>query len=500
MGFSTQIFLFYFFPISFAGYWLLDCLEHRSGLSAVLKRVRAKDVILVAFSLAFYMWVCFDDLIKLMLYILIIYVAGVIIETYRSKKNYIRVYNESDSLEPCRKIYLASIPFAIAIVAVIVCLVHFKYSGFLSEIANYLFRTEMEPRKILAPLGISFITFSAISYLVDIYRGHADAGTLIDCALFLSFFPKVVSGPIVLWKEFRPQIPERSVTLDRSVSGLNRIMIGFVKKVILADQFGVCLSSIAYDGIDSITALGTVILYTLQIYYDFAGYSDIAIGLATIFGFDVKENFNFPYRSKSIAEFWRRWHISLGTWFREYVYFPLGGSRVSMKKTLRNLGIVFLLTGIWHGASWNYIIWGCLNGFFVILERLIQNKPLYKKTPNFIKHICTMIIVMICWQFFRFEQMGTMVQCWKIMLGIVSYPVIRYTWRYYFDAQIVVLAIVGILGATVLGSDRIRRFYHRLSATTIGYGLQEIVLLVLFYAAILFMVNSTYSPFLYFQY
>lgn len=500
MGFSTQVFVFFFFPICFGTYWLFDYLEHHSGLSHVLKRVQAKDVVLVLFSLAFYMWACFDDLTKLVLYIFVVYTLGLVIQSYRNRKSYIKICRESQDSEPNKKIYISAIPFVIAVIAVVMCLVYFKYSAFLSEIVNYLFRSELESRKILAPLGISFITFSAISYLTDIYRGHADAGSLIDCALFLSFFPKVVSGPIVLWKEFNPQILNRSITLDRTVAGLNRIMIGFAKKVILADQFGACIAQIDYNYTDSITAFGTVILYTLQIYYDFAGYSDIAIGLATIFGFDVKENFNFPYRSKSISEFWRRWHISLGTWFREYVYFPLGGSRVALKKTLRNLGIVFLLTGIWHGASWNYIIWGCLNGFFVILERLIQNKPFYKKIPNFIKHILTMIIVMLCWQLFRFEQMATMVQCWKVILGIVTYPDFGYTWQHFYDTQIIVLSIVGIVGATVLGSNRIQKFYHKMSETTIGYGLQEIVLLVLFFVAILFMVNSTYSPFLYFQY
>lgn len=189
-----------------------------------------------------------------------------------------------------------------------------------------------EPQSILAPLGLSFITFSAISYLADIYRGNASAGSLIDCALYITFFPKVISGPIVLWKDFQAQIKQRKMSLNLSADGINRIIIGFAKKVLLADTFGACLTNIGTQGIDQLTAFGTLILYMLQIYYDFAGYSDIAIGLAKLFGFEFKENFDFPYRSKSISEFWRRWHISLGSWFRQYVYFPLGGSRGRTEK------------------------------------------------------------------------------------------------------------------------------------------------------------------------
>ncbi len=500
MVFSTQFFLFVFFPLSLTCYLISHFLQNHGPLRHFLAKIRLSDLIVVLFSLEFYKWACFDDLIKLVTYILAVYMAGRMIQVSVARKRFIKIYQGSDETTPCKKFPLSVIPFAVFIGLALLCLIHFKYTVFLSEITNALFRSGSEPASILAPLGISFITFSTISYLTDIYRGNAQAGSLLDCALFLSFFPKVVSGPIVLWKQFQPQIPNRKVNLDRAVFGLNRIMIGFAKKVILADQFGACLASIEYTNIDSLTALGTVVLYTLQIYYDFAGYSDIAIGLCALFGFEVEENFNFPYRSKSISEFWRRWHISLGTWFREYVYFPLGGSRVSTKKTLRNLGIVFLLTGIWHGASWNYIIWGCLNGLFVLIERLIQQKPFYKKIPSVFKHIVTMLIVMICWQYFRFEELETMQQCWNIILGKISFERIPYTWMHYYNARIITLMSLGILGATLLGSPHIQKYYKKFSETTVGYCMQQVILLVLFFTAILFMINSTYSPFLYFQY
>lgn len=244
-------------------------------------------------------------------------------------------------------------------------------------------------KSLVAPLGISFLTFSAISYIVDIYRGNATSGSLIDCMLFLSFFPKIISGPIILWKDFQAQINNISISFNMNIEGINRIMIGFAKKVILADSFGVCLNLISLTNVDRITAIGGVFLYMLQIYYDFSGYSDIAIGISYLLGFKVKENFNFPYRSISISEFWRRWHISLGTWFREYIYIPLGGSHGSLNKTLRNLAIVFALTGIWHGAGFNYILWGGINAIFAIAERLFRNNTYYIKTPKIIKYVIT---------------------------------------------------------------------------------------------------------------
>lgn len=358
----------------------------------------------------------------------------------------------------------------------------------------------MEVKSLAAPLGLSFLTFSAVSYLTDIYRGDAAQGSLMDCALYLTFFPKVVSGPIVLWKDFKPQIGERKTTLKAGIDGLNRIMIGFAKKIILADSFGACIAQIGISGIDRITAAGTLVLYMLQIYYDFSGYSDIAIGLSKLFGFEVKENFNFPYRSKSISEFWRRWHISLGTWFREYVYFPLGGSRAGCYRTLWNLAVVFTLTGFWHGAGWNYILWGGINGALVVAERVMQNKEFYKKTPEFIRYSFTMLIVMLFWQFFRFQDISDIVNILGIILGAVHFDVVFYTWEHYFDIQILAFVLVGIVGSTVFGSPKIMRQYQKGASTNIGFMLQELVVLILFMVSILFMVNSTYSPFIYFQY
>ena len=407
MVFTTQIFIFAFFPLCVVAYLLADRVEKIGRFGVWLKKLRAKDVLLIAFSLVFYMWACFDDVFKLIFYILLVYILARWIEAARRRNIFIRLETDAEGESRLYKcLYLAVFPFVLAVSAVLFCLIWYKYLDFILQTWNALFRGAAAMKVITAPLGLSFITFSAISYLTDIYRKQASAGSLIDCALYLSFFPKVISGPIVLWKDFQKQVPERKSSLELYAAGINRMMSGFAKKVILADTFGACLAEISLSNMDRATAVGTLILYMLQIYYDFSGYSDIALGLSALFGFEFKENFNFPYLSQSISEFWRRWHISLGTWFREYVYFPLGGSRVALGKTLRNLLIVFALTGIWHGAGWNYFLWGGANGLLVVIERIIQNKSFYKNVPNVIKYGFTMLVVLLLWQCFRWSSIA----------------------------------------------------------------------------------------------
>lgn len=216
-------------------------------------------------------------------------------------------------------------------------------------------------------------------------------------------------------------------------------------------------------GTDVFSAWGGVILYALQIYYDFAGYSDIAIGLASVLGFEFKENFNFPYRSRSVSEFWRRWHISLGNWFREYVYIPLGESRRGEGRTLLNLIVVFALTGLWHGASWTYILWGAVNGGFVILERIAQKKRWYQKTPEAVKWFLTACITVMCWELFRFGTLSEFWQWWEIMIGKRQFEEIQFTWRYYFDRQMLTLTVIGLLGASFPGGARVQELYRRFS-------------------------------------
>lgn len=498
MGFTTQTFLFVFFPLCILLYSAVTALERCGKIGVFLCRLRLKDITAILLSLAFYAWACFDDVFWLIFYILIVYLAARIIEGARMQKSFLGLYRETETGDAVmhKRVYAAVFPFIISVAAVVLCLVIYKYTGFFLQV----FTGSSDTKNPIAPLGLSFITFSAISYLADIYRGKASCGSLIDCALYLTFFPKVVSGPIVLWKNFQPQIKERRTSLEMISRGLDRIMIGFAKKVIIADTLGACLAEINIYAADRVTAAGTLLLYMMQIYYDFAGYSDIAIGLACLFGFKFDNNFDFPYRSQSISEFWRRWHISLGSWFREYIYFPLGGSRAGLKRTLFNLGVVFLLTGIWHGAGWNYILWGVINGIAVIVERLIQKKQFYIKTPDIVKWLCTMTVVICLWQLFRYENISDAAHVFSVIFGFEKAETVHFTWQYYFNARIILFVLAGVIGSTLLGSPRVKAIYDRVAETKAGFIIQEIVLLTLFALSILFMVNSTYSPFLYFRY
>ena len=478
MGFTSQIFLFVFFPILVAAYYSVYFLSKRS---AFLQKLRAVELLLIAVSLVFYAWAYVGGLGFLCLYIAAVYAMGRITQ-YMMKRG------------GARYVKLTAACFW-AITVGLLC--YFKGWERVWQAWLDLTNSGDTARPILAPLGISFITFSAISYLVDIYKGRAEAGSLIDCALYLSFFAKVVSGPIVLWRDFKGQTPQ--VSLDNVTDGITRVMIGFAKKTILADTFGYCIAEMAVQ-VDVPTAWGAAILYMLQIYYDFSGYSDIAIGLSQMLGLHIKENFNFPYLSTSITEFWRRWHISLGTWFREYVYIPLGGSRKGTVRTLVNIGIVFVLTGIWHGTGLTYLAWGIVNGICNMAEKLLDGNKLYERTPKGIKWLGTMGVTLFCWQLFRASSGRAALYALASMVGLTGSEGLVYTWSYYFDAQIVTFAIIGFLGATVFGLPKVQQAYEKLQQTKVGYGIRQAVAVVLFVLAVLFMVNSTYSPFLYFQY
>lgn len=500
MNFTTPIFIFIFLPITILIVLFLDRMEQRKILRPFLIKFRIKDLSLIALSLFFYMWACFDDVIKFTLYIIGIWLAGRLIE--RKRDLYVQVFRQNQGNEDniYKKISISAFILLFVVMIILFCLIHFKYMPLLAEIWNKLFRENWVKDSIMAPIGISFITFSSISYLVDIYRGNAGGRGIIDCVLYLTFFPKVISGPIVLWKDFEVLLENRRITVEGFVSGLNRIALGFAKKLILADQFGVCISKAVASETDMATGWGMAFLYMLQIYYDFSGYSDIAIGIARLLGFELRENFNFPYCSESISEFWRRWHISLGMWFREYIYFPLGGSRRGERRAIWNIAVVFALTGIWHGAGWNYLLWGGMNGVMVIIERMVKNKKFYQKQPYIFKWFITMSVTFFGWQFFRFHTLEEVWEWLKLMFGILQNKTIYYSWEYFFDAQIVVLAIIGIIGSILLGGKNIQEYYHRFSNTRIGFMIQEVVVFSLFITAILFMVNSTYSPFIYFRY
>ena len=484
MAFTSSIFLFVFFPICLLGFFLAHAVEK---VGSVFKKLRLSDLFLVGIGLIFYGWASLDGIFWMVGMIFLVFLLGKLIEKVPQKT-------------PARLLAVLC-----SVLVVTLALIYFKYTGFLVTTINQIFSFSLSVKSIAAPLGVSFITFSAISYFVDIYRQDAKAGNLLDAALYLSFFPKVISGPIALWKDFSVQIcwAYRKLDTENFLWGLNRMILGFAKKVILADVFGLLISQISGNmsgGIDIITAWGMAFLYMLQIYYDFSGYSDIALGLSALFGIRLKENFCFPYLSQSIGEFWRRWHISLGTWFREYIYIPLGGNRKGKNRTFVNLFIVFLVTGIWHGAGWNYILWGIINGVFSVLERMSKNKTWYQKTPAVIKWAVTMSIVLLSWQVFRLSSMSEIGQYFQILFGVVHFDTVNFTWQYYFDLRMVFLMTVGTVGAILPGLSPVQNCWNRISKNKAVFCISQILLLGLGVLAVMFMINSTYSPFIYFQY
>ncbi len=363
-------------------------------------------------------------------------------------------------------------------------LMYFKYANFFITNVNTLFNRSIELAEIALPIGISFYTFQIMSYIIDVYKKNVKAQyNILNLALYISFFPQLIAGPIVRYIDIEKQINERTVSIDKTYEGIKRFMIGFAKKVLIADQLN-SLVAIAFDSenLSAPMAWIGIIAYTLQIYYDFSGYSDMAIGLGKIFGFDFMENFDHPYVSKSIQEFWRRWHISLSTWFRDYVYIPLGGSYCSKSRLYFNILVVFFLTGFWHGASWNFIFWGLYYAVFLIIERAGFGRVL-KKWPKFLQHFYAIIVVMIGWVFFRAD---------GFMNGL-RYLKSMFTWNdtavmdviINMNLQYVTCIIAGIIFSRSYNLKVLKNDY---------------VIILLFFVAICYMVGSGFSPFLYFRF
>lgn len=374
MLFCSMIFLWAFLPAILILYHLIND--------------KYKNFILLIFSLIFYAWGEPKYILLMIIVIILNYFFGIIISKFR---NYGKVF------------------LVLCIITNLFILGYYKYSNFIIENINYVFGKDVIPiHNIILPIGISFYIFQTLSYVIDLYRGEIKVQkSLINLALYTSFFPQLIAGPIVKYHDIEEQISSRIVTYKKFAFGIKRFVYGLAKKVILSNTFAEVVDKILSCKVEELASSAiwlAILLYTLQIYFDFSGYSDMAIGLAKMFGFDLNENFNYPYLSKSITEFWRRWHMSLSTWFKEYVYIPLGGNRKGKHCTYINLFVVFLLTGIWHGASFNFIIWGLIHGIFIIIEKIGLLKAIHKnKYTEIIGHVYTLLIVVLGWTFFRAE-------------------------------------------------------------------------------------------------
>jgi alginate O-acetyltransferase complex protein AlgI len=401
---------------------------------------------------------------------------------------------------------------AVAVAVNLAVLGVFKYANFFADNVNTLFLalrvTPVAVPRVLLPIGISFFTFHAISYVVDVYRRDASAQkSPVHAALYLLLFPQLIAGPIIRYRDIADQLARRAVALDDLADGVRRFVIGLGKKVLVANVVAVPadqMFGLPAGELNAAHAWLGLVCYTLQIYFDFSGYSDMAIGLGRMFGFRFPENFRWPYVADTVQEFWRRWHISLSSWFRDYLYVPLGGNRVSPGRTYVNLVTVFFLCGLWHGASWNFVIWGLFHGFFLVIERLGIAGVMKRLWPP-VRHAYLMLVVMIGWVFFRADSLGDAIGFLRAMFGLGGVDPTPYALGWYLTNDVVFALIAGAIGSAPLvpalarwrarsGSDLARLRAVVLDACSAA------ALVAIFFASVLQMAARSYNPFIYFRF
>lgn len=468
MLFSSMTFVFLFLPIVSVLYLLV--------------RKELRNYILLLASLLFYAWGEPNYLAIMLLTILVNYMGALGISRC------------------CRSgARLAVLTLTVAVNLGI--LFYFKYFNFVVENINAAFQAGIDPIKVVMPIGISFYTFQALSYVVDVYRREVEAQRdVCKLALYIALFPQLIAGPIVKYHDVEQQIDNREESFDKVAYGVKRFIIGLAKKMLIANTLGAVADQVFAQPVEQVGMLMAWVgafAYSLQLFYDFSGYSDMAIGLGSIFGFKFLENFNYPYISKSITEFWRRWHISLSTWFKEYLYIPLGGNRCGKARNYVNLFIVFLLTGFWHGAAWNFIFWGLWHGVFIIFEKLTGwHKVERGRGLNIVKHIYTIFVFVIGWVMFRADNMEQAINYLKNMFGLVGEHHIHYQLVYYVDNIELIAFGAGILCAIPIfkGMLNIGNKYKCLRAAV------NIWLIVLFILSVSSIAASTYNPFIYFRF
>ena len=467
MVFSSLIFLYLFLPINIVFYF-------------ISKNNTYRNIVLLCFSLLFYAWGQPFYMILLVLSSLVNYFLSILINKYQGNSK--------------SKLFLI-----IAIIFDLGILGFYKYYNFIISNANFIFSTNLTLSKVGLPIGISFFTFKIISYMVDVYRGDVIVQKkFYKLLLYISIYHNIMSGPIVRYKDIEYELDNRVITPDSMSYGINRFIVGLFKKVMIANTVGLTATTFLGSSLSELSVLGAwfgIILYTLQIYFDFSGYSDMAIGLGGIFGFTYKENFNYPYIAKSVQDFWRRWHISLSSFFKDYVYIPLGGNR---NRYIRNIFVVWLLTGFWHGASYNFIIWGLYYGVFLLFEKYFLSK-LLSKLPTFISHIYSILVIIVGWVFFYFLNISDALSFIKIMFGFSSNPFYSVKFEVEFFNNIVLL-IVAILASTPIFKNIYMKFVepiNKFKSVNVIHGFVSAAILVI---CTIMLVGQTYTPFLYFKF
>lgn len=467
MLFSSISFLYYFLPIVLVAYFAVP--------------YRWKNLVLLLSSLGFYFFGEPQYTIILIFSTIVDYSHSLVIEKKRG--------------QPAAKAALIS-----SIVLNLSILGFFKYADFFIGNINAVFSTDLPLLHLSLPLGISFFTFQTMSYTIDVYRNEASIQrNPLGLATYITLFPQLVAGPIVRYRTVANEINDRTHSFDLFAYGVRRFVIGLAKKVLMANQLGELYQiTMQTDNPTVLFYWMGAIAFSLQIYFDFSGYSDMAIGLGRIFGFHFLENFNYPYISKSVSEFWRRWHISLGTWFKDYLYIPLGGNRGSTLNWFRNIFIVWFLTGFWHGANWNFIFWGLYFGILLILEKSILQRIL-NRLPKLVQHAYVILIVVLGFVIFNNEDLGLMVQTFQGMFGGLHLPFANSETIYYLRSYAAVI-LIAVIGATPLMSNLVHRgTKDRVAEKWINF-FEPIFLIALLLIVTGYLVDSSFNPFLYFRF
>ncbi len=446
--------------------------------------LKGQNILLLATSLLFYSWGEPEYIFLMLASITANWLFGLLIDRYR------------------RKATAARLLLAAAVVFNLGLLFYYKYFNFfISTVAGFVPVDFSEIPAVALPLGISFYTFQSLSYIIDLYRGSCDVQkSWINVSLYISFFPQLVAGPIVRYDDVNRALSYRELTVEKTAYGLKRFVYGLSKKVILSNYFGLVTDTVyglPAAAISTPLAWLVALLYALQIYFDFSGYSDMAIGLGSVFGFHFPENFNYPFVSTSVQEFWRRWHISLSTWFREYLYIPLGGNRRGKLRTYINLFIVFFATGFWHGASWQFVVWGLVHGIFMVWERVYFSKILSRKEFKPFGFVYTAVEVLATFVIFRAPGLRYAIVMLKNMFvpsaGSAAYPVAQFV-----DARLVVFVAVGVLLSGFL-QEKLPRLKQYIFSREV-HTLEMLYLPLLYFICIVSLVSSTYNPFIYFRF
>ena len=465
MLFSSIPFLYYFLPLVLAVYFLTPA--------------RFRNAVLLLASLIFYAWGEPKYVLLMLASILSGYGFGLLQERYRGQKG-------------------AKLVCGLSVAVSLSFLLDFKYADFFLENFNAATGLGVPLLRIALPIGISFYTFQIISYTVDVYRGEPAQKNLIHLAAYVSMFPQLIAGPIVRYSDIAQQLEHRSHSTALAAEGVRRFLIGLGKKILIANQLGeLCSVFRASDEKSVLFYWLYAVAFALHIYFDFSGYSDMAIGLGKVFGFHFLENFSYPYISASITEFWRRWHISLGTWFRDYVYIPLGGNRVGRARQLLNILVVWMLTGFWHGAAWNFVVWGLMFAVLLIMEKLWLLKPLSKCRP--LAHLYVVFFVVISFVIFNAENMGQALSDIGGLFGAGGIPLVSAEAVYCLRSFALVL-ILAVLGATPLLRNGLVRLSQYPTAGKVLNALEPFTLFILLLVMTGYLVDGSFNPFLYFRF